>query len=259
MKFGYTLLAALALTWTASGAIVTYNDTYYGNSPSPTAKGSDFGNVDVIGYLRSFDIEKAVIETTATTVKIDLFFNYGQTGGDTSLGDYVTAGGAFPVVFPGDVLMNIQGIWYVIPLIDHDATTRTTGVGPLLANHLYSASSVLSAQQVTGQEGDPTSRYRPSAIVWGNPDGAVDLGIVAARTISGPIGTSQIHVSLLLSDAGFAGLVNDNLSQLFFSFASATCGNDIITGIGQLDEVPEPTTTALLGAGLLALTLLRRR
>ena len=188
MKLGYALLAALSLTWTASGAIVTYNDfKYYGNSPSPTAKGSDFGNEDVIGFLKSFDIEKVTIETTGTTVQIDLFFNYGQNGGDTTLGDYVSS--SFPTVFPGDVLMNIQGIWYMIPLIDHNATTRTNGTG-VLTNHLYTTDSVLSAQQVTGQEGDPTSRYRPGVIVWGNPANAVDTGTVAARTITGPIGTS---------------------------------------------------------------------
>ncbi|MBS1827016.1 MAG: PEP-CTERM sorting domain-containing protein [Acidobacteria bacterium] len=257
MKLGYALLAAFSLTWTASGATVTYNDfKYYGNSPSPTAKGSDFGNEDVFGYLKSFDIEKVTIETTGTTVTIDLFFNYGQNGGDTSLGDYASS--SFPTVYPGDVVMNILGVWYVIPLIDHNATVRTAGTG-LLANHLYTTDSVLSAQQVTGQEPDPTTRYRPSAIVWGNPTGAVDMGTVATRTISGPIGTSEIHVNLVLSDATLATLINDNLSTFFFNFASATCGNDVLIGIGQFDEVPEPATTALIGGGLLALALLRRR
>jgi len=205
----------------------------------------------------SFDIEKAVIETTATSVKIDLFFNYGQTGGDTSLGDYVSSN--FPTVFPGDVIMIINGINYVIPLVNHDAVGRNDDPDDaLLANHLYTVSTLLSAQQVTGQEGDPTPRYQPSALVWGNPDGKVDTGVLASRTINGPFG-AQIHVSLLLNDAAFATTVNNNLDFMFFNFASATCGNDVLIGIGQLDEVPEPATITMLGAGLLGLALLRRR
>jgi len=258
MKLGYALLAALSLAWTASGAIVTYNDfKYYGNNPSPTAKGSLYGNEDVFGYLRSFDIEKAVIETTATSVRIDLFFNYGQTGGDTSLGDYVSS--TFPTVFPGDVILIINGVNYVIPLVNHDAVGRNNDpVQALLANRLYTVSSLLSAQQVTGQEPDPTPRYNPSALVWGNPNGKVDTGVLASRTINGPV-FAQIHVSLLLNDAGFASTINNNLDVMFFNFASATCGNDVLNGIGQLDEAPEPATITMLGAGLLGLALFRRR
>jgi hypothetical protein len=47
------------------------------------------------------------------------------------------------------------------------------------------------------------------------------------------------------------------------SFASATCGNDIIGGFVQGDlsdnPTPEPMTMALTGAGLLGLGILRRR
>ncbi len=241
---------------TASGAIVTYNDfKYYGNNPGPTAKGSDFGNEDVFGFLRSFDIEKATIETTGTSVRIDLFYNYGQTGGDTSLGDYTSS--SFPTVFPVDVLMFIAGNWYAIPLVDHNATTRDSGPGSLIANTLYITGDPLSAQQVTGQE-DPSTRYQPSVAVWADPLTSTPYGAVAQRTITGPFG-SQIKVSLLLNDASFATLVNDNLATFVLNFSSATCGNDVLIGIGQFDEVPEPVTTALVGAGLLALVVLRRR
>lgn len=257
MKLAYSLLAALSLTWSASGAIVTYNDfRYYGNSPDPNTKGSAFGNEDVFGFLKSFDIEKATIETTASTVKIDLWFNYGQNGGDTGLGDYVSS--SFPTVFPGDVLMFIDSTWYAIPLISHDAFTRNAS-GPLIVNNLYVTGDPLSAQQVTGQE-NPSTRYNPTAAVWADPATSTATGVVAQRTIEGPFGTSEIHVSLLLNDVNFATLVNNNLSTFVFNFASATCGNDVLIGIGQFDEpVPEPVTMALIGTGLLGLAWLRRR
>jgi hypothetical protein len=55
-----------------------------------------------------------------------------------------------------------------------------------------------------------------------------------------------------------AGALADLNGGFDFYFASATCGNDEITGTVPAD-VPEPGTWAMLGSGLLAVGFLRRR
>jgi hypothetical protein len=52
-------------------------------------------------------------------------------------------------------------------------------------------------------------------------------------------------------------VINELNNGFSFSFASATCGNDLIEG--NVAGIPEPGTWAMLGAGLIGLGLLRRK
>lgn len=259
MKSIVWLATVMSLSLTASGAVVTYNDIYHGQTPGTTL-GSSVGDGDVIGLLRDYDIQKAVLTTSGNNVTIQLYTNYHN--GDTSLGPITDP--FFPTVNPGDIMMAYGGNLYAIPIVSHNnATPAAPGPGVLTAGSLYLMDlnalpfPFLSAFNILNNGCDVC--YRPTQSVWGNPSGAtlVTSGTVGVSAIAG----AQILITLNLSDAALASAISSD-PGFFFEYTSATCGNDVLDGIGQGDPVadtPEPVSFVLMSGGLMGLALLRRR
>ncbi|MBI3681468.1 MAG: PEP-CTERM sorting domain-containing protein [Acidobacteria bacterium] len=225
----------------------TITDPYV---PNP---GSASNNGDVIGLLYRFDIESVAINYAGGNLGIQVRMNYGQNGGDTTL-SAITVGG-FPNMYPGDLLFQNGGSRWAVPLISHN--NSSPGLGALLAGHLYSVSSFLTASTVLN---NPNGTYRPNEDVWGNSTGASDIG--GAGTVqtsligSGP--EILVNITIPTQNALFLSALSS--SWTLVNFASATCGNDVLEGgLGDDRPIPEPVTLSLTGAGLVLLGFAGRR
>jgi len=207
-----------------------------------------------IGTAANFAVVSGTITTNNSGfADIILNFNYrpvGTGGPSTDLGGYSFAGVNLNV---GDLLFQVGNDIFGIPLESHSGSPN--GANPALfasvtAGHFYEASSELTANTVLN---NPGFVFRPNSDVW--LGGTVtDLGTFT-ETVNFFSGQTPSYVvefkgqlpALFLADvANHGGLTTD--------FGSATCGNGLLVG-----GVPEPTTLALAGGGLLLVGLLRRR
>jgi len=233
MRFLHTLslgLLAAATTFALPTLPVTFQDELDSQNSS-----------DVIGDPALFEIfNLSVAGASGNNLQVDIRFNYG---GGTSL-DPFTINGFNPALNVGDLILRTTNATYAFILNSHnglaeDGFYRVTGT--------RSASSVL---------GSPSGSYRPDAQVWARSTGAqlLSTGTSTITTVGGV--STQLLASLLIP------LDSTTISDLDkgFSvyFASATCGNDEITGTVPPTGVPEPGTWAMMGAGLIGLGLLRR-
>jgi hypothetical protein len=238
------LLAASVMAVQATPLSYTFQDLYGGANP-----GSASSNGDVIGALSRFDIDRVTIAGDGSVFNMSIFMNYNN--GDTGLGG-IDVGWGFPTLHPGDVMISSGGQNWAISLVDHDNTAP--GAGGLTAGSLYMVDSFLTAQQILGS---PQGTFRPDAFVWGDSDNAVKTGdgsVNAAATTGSQI---VVDINFTTNDAAFLHAMSTGDFSLMF--AAATCGNDIVIGDGGGSDVPEPLTTALVGAGLAAIGLIRRR
>lgn len=205
---------------------------------------------DVIGDRSSFDIEKIELFLGPHTSTVNIFTNYGTT--PPNQWSY-NATGAHPPRLDlnlGDLFFTFGGTFaYGIVL-------AADGHGGFLQDRLYEVGDGVTTQtasQVLGIHSYPQSSwiFRDNAVVWlgGTPSTPLAQGthtVTNRGTGSDPrwIVSVTFPSAAVWDDAVAHGRVG-------VSFASATCGNDIITGEIAV-VVPEPATGALLlGGGLM--------
>jgi hypothetical protein len=214
-----------------------------------------------IGTAANFQVVSGSVTTNSTGfADIVLDFNYrpvGSGGPSTDLGAYSFAGVTLDV---GDLLFNVGSNIFGIPLVSHSGDPNG-GNAALFANvtagHLYQATSELTAQTVLN---NPNLTYRNSADVWLGAT-VSDQGTFT-ESITYHAGQTPDYVVELTGQlsATFLADVNAAGGVVSADFASATCGNGLLVGTGNLGgSVPEPASMMLTGGGLLALGLLRRR
>ncbi|MEO8027734.1 MAG: hypothetical protein ABI823_14725 [Bryobacteraceae bacterium] len=226
-------------------------------------------NGDVIGDPRSFDIQFANVLITPSTTTVELRFNFGAVGGSTlDAFQYSWS----PWLSVGDLLFVENGApkWGV-PLADHAGSLNG---GPdsnlLFAGQMYevlNGGGWYTAREALNDP--PNNIYRYDSPVW-------------LRDANGSLSASGFAGFVNVDYLGGDGLVTPRFSVivtvptptelylafqsggLSFSFASATCGNDIISGF--LDPAfdvgaganPEPSTWILAATGLLAIIRTKR-
>lgn len=195
---------------------------------------------DVFGDPNFFDISSLSFTGYNSATKrfsVEIIFNYG---GGASLSQF-SVGGAFTALNVGDLLFSNGGQTYAVALANRAGLT---------AGNLYRVTGTQTAKQVLGLGSDQDGNYRPNQAVWANTAGAtlIGTGSVAAQSIGGPTNL-KVNLSFVANDAFINGFNNSS-----FTFSSATCGNDVISG-----NIPEPGTWALMGAGLVGLGMIRRK
>jgi hypothetical protein len=213
-----------------------------------------------IGTDANFKVVSGTITTTSTGfADIVLDFNYhpvGSGGPSTPLGQWTLAGVNLNV---GDLLFQVGSNDYGIPLASHSGSPD--GANPALfanvtAGHFYKSTNELTANTVLNS---PGFNFRPNADVWLGAS-VTDLGTLS-ETITFNSGQTPSYIVEFTGQlpASFLADVNANGGAVSADFASATCGNGLLVGNGNLGSVPEPTSLLLAGGGLLALGLLRRQ
>jgi len=254
------LILALAVA-TVSATPIHFNDPYYcGGGIGPngahcTTNVQPSGTNDVIGNFNQFDIRRlSILQNTANTLQIQIFFNYGGPGADGAPGNFNSFNVGGETLQIGDILFDVgaNGTFdYAAVLQAHGATKgSTSGVS---TGGFYQAQSTLTAFQVL--QNPNLGNYRPNTVVWLDPTGATLLasGTRLVNRSSMPASPTHTEHSTLYT-VNFAG--NNPLFGKSFAvqFSSATCGNDVLYGV-----VPEPGTLGLMGAALVGLVALRKR
>lgn len=224
VKLLFPILLATS-AWALPVGPITFTDELASQNPA-----------DVVGDPALFEIYHVTFSSTdPNTLQIDMRFNYG---GGSSLGSFDTP--FFPATLNiGDFFFRTASNTYAFILNGHDG---------LQTNGFYQVSGALDSRTVLGDPNDPD--YRPDALVWANPAGAVSVGSgsTSVSTVGGP---NELLATILIT---MNGDVAQKLDAFDFYFASATCGNDEISG-----NVPEPGTWAMIGLGLAGLGIFRRK
>lgn len=257
MKHAAALTAVLLLAAGIAQATPSYTTTI--SDPFAPGDACASTSCDVVANGNTdrvyFDIQQAVITVSGSTISVSLSFDYGT--GNTNLNQFNDDGINLNV---GDLFLTVDGQQeYVAPLQSHSGLT---------AGDLYSVGTngVQTAQTVLGNPSGVI--YRNSATVWGNSnDSLVEAG-TESIVASGSDGTTvpKFDVTLTFSDAAVAALAADagNASTFGIYFASATCGNDIISGDGSTGSItnsatPEPMSLGLVSFGLVSALVWGRR
>lgn len=222
---------AASATWALPTLPVTFQDELDSQNPN-----------DVIGDPAYFEIDNLkLVSLTGNTMQVDIRFNYG---GGASLSPF-TINGFDAMLRVGDLFLNTTAGTYAYILSGHDG---------LASSGLYKITGTQSSASVLG---NPAGSYRPDAQVWASANGAqlISAGTTNVSTVGGVKTQLLASILLTLDGAGTASL--DNGFSVYF--ASATCGNDEISGSVPASSVPEPGTWAMFGAGLIGLGLIRRK
>lgn len=239
--FNTTTLLCMLLLSTAAANTITVND------PFNNADICNNASCDVIGNGVSdralFDIQKATFTMTPSTVTASLSFNFGP--GNTSLAPFVDGALNLSV---GDLFITVNGVpMFFMPLVDR---------GDLIAGDIYQGSG-LTAQTVLG---NPSGvNYRNNAVVEG-AQGSSKIGSVTENITGGGDGSTnpEFGVTFTFSSSELNSIPAGAL--IGFSFASATCGNDVISGqlestVGISSAAPEPSTSVMGIIGIIGLAL----
>lgn len=262
MKMVLWMAMAMGMASIAPAASIVAVDPYCGTVCGGSNNSAAF---DVIGKLRSFDINYVSVTNTGLNVEVIVRMNYGANGSDNSLSPIAV--GSFPLVNPGDVLLSNGANLWAIPLISHTNTAPdpTEVAGGMVKANLYSVSSFLTAATVLGNPSGGI--YRPTENVWGNSTGAVQRNTGSGtRSVTDVLDQNPYELEVkinfaLTSNAATTAFLNAlGDSNTVLHFASATCGNDVVNGSPTGDDaVPEPASLALMGVGLLGIGIWGRK
>ena len=239
----------------------TVQDDYIGG-PATCSSSCSWQGKDVIGDTATYGISGARIVRNGTQLTVDIFTNFagkagvesGKTGihdlgtnlwgigyGDLFLSNNWTPSGTAP--YPNDNATNGTGWTYGLHITNDGQDGRYGGTGGSLA--LYALNGDNSDIYKTNSFLD-TSRW----IFRSNEPVEVDTSGKNALANSGTWSVGDGYIRFMIDLSGVDALLNGALA---FDW-SMTCGNDTIQG-----EVPEPTTFALAGLGLIGLGAARRR
>lgn len=234
MKKLFTLLVVLmAMAMPLFGHAYTIND-----SPANDAIGypiyETYG-MNVINYTPGVN---------SGNIQLQMFTNYPVTGNTT--GSWNT--------FPADIFIveNYYGVDYnwAIPLVAHDGFTPGT---------MYAVGTFLTSTDVYNSIGGGGYNY--------NPNVPVLLQTVGDNYGWAGIGGGSVNVTALAGLPDFqynitlGAYQDDPFGTWAFTWGTATCANDILTGQvgGGGNVVPIPGSLILLGSGLLGMVGLRVR
>ena len=242
--------ALLSLAAIAGATPVTFTDPWQQGYP------------DVIGLLEKFDIQKVVVDVTASGVTADIYTNFAPDYNSTSIAPYI--GNENKTFNIGDFFFTVGGsLKYGVVLYDHAVPNGGQTGSTVVTGHLYGINNnsidngtLTAAEALNGYGGN----YRPDEIVLLRQDGVSisDLGTGSVNVASGGDGATnpEFKITVSIPKAVSSSFYSDmsGSSNWGIHFAAASCGNDVIDG-----RVPEPATFFLLGGALLGLGLIRRR
>ncbi len=202
---------------------------------------------DPAGFqINSFTFSNFDSGTNQLTMGID--FNYG--GGfmagafrSFSVAGFTNAGGPVQLNV-GDIFFNNGSTKFAVAMSGHDG---------LAQGSLYQITGTQKSKDVLGNPFG--GNYRPNQAVWMSATGASEVGsgVITATSLGGNHFNTQVRVN---TNAAFRTFLNGGFD---FTFESATCGNDVVFGSVGATATPEPESIVMLGAGLLALGLMRRK
>jgi hypothetical protein len=218
---------------------------------------SPFSNCDVIGSKSKYDIEKVDLQVGFDTTTIKVYLNYG---GGSTLSPF-TDGlplriGDFFMYRPGtSTPTNVGTGAYGVVLNSHGAFV-TGGVYAIGTNGIGTA----TADQLLNNTNYVYRRDVDVLMTGAAPGYPLALGSVNVSTVGNGTTTARFLATIQFANPAnfFNSLVNAN-NEIAFSFSSAICANDLITG--TVSAVPEPAEWAALlaGLGLIGVLVRRRR
>jgi hypothetical protein len=217
------------------------------------------GTPDVVGDLLNYDIQSASIGLVQNDVLVNIFLNFATD----NLSGFTEPFLPNNPLYPGDLLFSAPSAGanvfaFGIPVADH---------GYFQAGKLYAVGNGVSVANARTALGDPPAGYRPDQPVWlasSGPVAPVAMGSVAVLVL-GNDGYSapklDVRIQFPRTDEFLAAFrTTDGVAApVVFTYSSAICGNDVITGAWNMPAAPEPASAAFLAGGVCALAALKFR
>lgn len=215
---------------------------------------------DVIGNPDYFNIESANVSRIGNQLHVDIFTNFAGRG-DDGLFTGLTGGKGIGY---GDLFLSVE--WNPIGdssdqyISDNHSNGTNWTYGFALDNRWWDgtgigAGTLYSLTGTNAQDALLSQDFLTGGTYRGGQEVAVNT--TSTTTVVGNSGTWSIDetnkkISFWIDATGTALASSDGVALHW----GMTCANDTIEGYAS---VPEPTTLALLGAGLLAIPFARRR